>query len=308
MAIDGMHSDPPPWAAQLPALLTLLDALAKHAVEDTNAASLRFLQHLLEIENRVIAANQDTAAFLTRLETAYKEVEGYDKGRQSLDQELRQAYDLNHRLSGQVQACHRAMHSISATATRLEEELATLGYQSQDADHDGDKASARLLPLVLELRSTLQESSPNFQDIGKAGILEKLAEQDHLLDDVSRTWENLIDDYAALLRLKFDRNLAAQKAGAELEDAIRGALASAQTGDIIRQQIELVSAVILKMRDIFDGDASGPDMAAQMSEILADMSSSYVMSSQYEVHLEAIGPPASLQPAPTEDLPRFELF
>jgi len=77
-----------PWAGQLPALLTLLDGLARHAVEDTNSVSLGCLGHLGDIESRVAAADRDTEAYLDRPGDIDKLRGKHDEDRRALDAAL----------------------------------------------------------------------------------------------------------------------------------------------------------------------------------------------------------------------------
>ncbi len=108
--------------------------------------------------------------------------------------------------------------------------------------------------------------------------------------------------------MKIDRMRAAQRSGTELEHAIREALASAQTGDIIRQQIEVIAGIVLKLRAVAETGSAEEEIAAMLSGLIGEIPSSYVMRSQHEVHLAVTGRPARSGPDPDEDLPRFELF
>ena len=297
VAKDGAQVDRDPWAEQLPLLMSLLDGLARRAVDDTNATSLGFLVHLRDIEDRVIAANRDTAAVLDKLRNISSDLEDYGRARAPLDGAVDQARTFLWQLGDRLRGSHEVMRSIRSRANRLQAELAAGG-------EDSAVPKAGLRPLVDGILADLHLGGLDRPDHVEAG----LAGQDRLLDEVSATLENLFDDYAGMIRMKIDRTRAKQQSGAELEHAIREALASAQAGDIIRQQIELIADIILELRSVAE-NAGGPEaVAGMLSGLLAEISSRYVMQSQHEVHRGITGTRSPGGPEPGEDPPRFELF
>lgn len=304
METNGRKDNQSPWQEHLPLLLTLLDALAKHAVDDTNAAGLGFLAHLQDIETRVIDANSKTDVSLGKLRDVSNDLKEYDRGREPLEKALREARAFTRSLGDRIQASREVMRAAHAKASLLRAELVAAGSGNAATKIAGSALADRLLPLVEEVLSDLDTGRDDLPEHSRAG----LHEQDRLLEEVSVTIENLIDDYAAMIRMKIDRMRIAQRTGAELEYAIREALAATQAGDIIRQQIELIAGMILKLRVVAEAGRSEDLIASMLSDLISDIPSCYVMRSQHDVHLAVTGRRSPSGPDPDEELPRFELF
>ncbi len=342
MGRAGTFDENSPWTEHLPALLTLLDGLAKHAVEDTNSASLGFLGHLSDIESRVAAANRDTEAFLARLGDIDKLREKHDEDRRALDAALNEARAFGHTVAAQISESRQALQSISGSVRQMQDELVSIGRISKqigilsinasiesaragdagrgfaiiaqnirELSGDTQAITDRLRPLVELVHSELKthgiEGGHDAEGDRSAEVSDKLSEQDDLLRDVGDKLGKMAGEYADLIQVKLDRNRASLQSGAQLEDAIRAALASAQTGDIIRQQIELIATVILQLRDLARSGGDPQEIAGRLAELMGNISGSFVMKTQHDVQRLAEGTPAP-RPDPEEDLPRFELF
>ena len=338
----GTFDETSPWTEHLPALLSLLDGLARHAVEDTNSASLGFLGHLSDIESRVAAANRETEAFLARLGDIDRLREQHVEDRRALDTALSEARAFGHTIAAQISESRQALQSISGSVRQMQDELVSIGRISKqigilsinasiesaragDAGRgfaiiaqniralsgDTQAITDRLRPLVEHVHSELRthgiEGGRDSAADRSAEISTKLAEQDALLGELGEKLAKMAGEYATLIQVKFDRNRASRKSGAELEDAIRAALASAQTGDIIRQQIELIAGVILQLRDVARKGGQPEEISAKLAALMSNISGSFVMKTQHDVKRLASGQP-SPRPDPEDDLPRFELF
>ncbi|SOC21039.1 methyl-accepting chemotaxis protein [Rhodobacter maris] len=329
-----------PWASHLPALLDLLDGLARNAVNDTNATSLGFLNHLRQIEDRVLAANQGTAAFLERLGDIDKLAAGQEQERQMLDRALHEAIDFGARVRADILASHHALRSISGAIEQMNGELVRIGRISKEIGilsvnasiesaragdaglgfsviaqsirglaNDTQSITERLRPLVHKMHSEVQangfEAGRSALDASGSKLADQLTDQGALLSEVAQKMAGMSTSYADLIDVKRQRNAASRKAGEQLEDEIRSALASAQTGDIIRQQIELIIDVIGQMRAIAQTAPDNTTVDVQLGALMESIANSYVMKIQHDVHQGVTGMAAA---QPSEDLPRFELF
>lgn len=330
-----------PWSDRLPDLLSLLDRLARNVVEESNESSLGFLGYLQDIETRVIEGNRATDSFLDRLGDVDRLAERHEEDRRGLDQALRDAIEFGAVVREEIVASRQALHSIAGAIGQMQAELVKVGRISKEIGllsvnasiesaragdagrgfsviaqsirglaNDTQAITQRLNPLVeqvyTEVRDQELQSADAAMGDSSEDLTSKLTRQGTLLDDVAVKLATLSSDYAELIEVKRQRNRVARETGVKLEETIRAALASAQTGDIIRQQIELIIDVMGKVRTLAGAGCDSATINAALAQIHSDIAGSYVMKIQHDIHHASGG--HATAPTSDDDLPSFEMF
>lgn len=335
-----------PWSRHLPDLITLLDGLARNVIDETNATNIGFLGYLREIEGRVLEGNRATDSFMARLGDVNRMAAGHEEERKGLDRALQDAIAFGSVVRDEIVASREALRSIARSIGQMQDELVKIGRISKEIGllsvnasiesaragdagrgfqvisqsirtlaNDTHAITKRLNPLVEQVHNEVSQTG--FDGASTAGdgtttdLADKLTDQGALLDDVARKLAVLSSDYAALIEVQRERSVGSRDTGARLEETILGAMASAQTGDIIRQQIELIVAVLGEIRDVAAQGWDDESVDAGLARIRETIAGSYVMKIQHDIHRATTagtggsdGPPRSQD----DDLPSFEMF
>lgn len=330
-----------PWALYLPKLLDVLDGLAKRAVEDTNAASMSFLEHLQAIEQRVKAENREIESALKEIGDVNQLAEKQEEERELLDEAITDAIEFGSVVRREVLASRQAISSIAPSVAEMRSELSSIERISKginilavnatiEAARAGDAGlgfgviaesvrqlanetqmiTERLTPLVTSVHTEIVDySGANMgatSNQSQDELSVKLDAQGALLKQVGESLESLSTDYAKLIEMKRVKRERSAESGRVLEETIRSALSSAQTGDIIRQQIETIINALSLMREVAASVGDTANIHAALDEVLIGLSSKFVMKSQHDVHAEIAG--TGTTQTGEDDLPTFEMF
>lgn len=288
------------WADHLPRLLDLLNGLAQHAVDDTNAASIAFLSQLKGLEDRVASDNISSREALDRMREIDQIAKAQEAERTGLSEALRDAIHVAALVQTEVIASRATFANMEATLAQVTSAL---------AGHEADSPlKARLSPQVAKLEAELAAIKTHLRSTGLPedphGMQDRLAAQGTLLREMDAKLAKLAKDYSGLIAMKREQRQQVLESGQLLETAIRGALASAQTGDIIRQQIETVMLVLQQLREVAANSVVLPDIGQELRVILDGLSKRYVMRSQHLIHHEVMGDGIVM----SDEEPRMELF
>lgn len=288
------------WADHLPRLLDLLNGLAQHAVDDTNAASIAFLSQLKGLEDRVASDNISSREALDRMREIDQIAKAQEAERAGLSEALRDAIHVAALVQTEVIASRATFANMEATLAQV-----TSALEGHEVD---SPLKARLTPQVAKLEAELAAIKTHLRSAGLPedpnGMQDRLAAQGALLREMDAKLAKLAKDYSGLIAMKRAQRQQVLESGQLLETAIRGALASAQTGDIIRQQIETVMLVLQQLREVAANSVVLPDIGQELRVILDGLSKRYVMRSQHLIHHEVMGDGIVM----SDEEPRMELF
>lgn len=289
------------WADHLPRLLDLLNGLAQHAVDDTNAASIAFLSQLKGLEDRVASDNMSSREALDRMREIDQIAKAQEAERTGLSEALRDAIHMAALVQTEVIASREAFSKMENTLTQVAADL-------DNADPATATLKDRVAPQVAQMQADLAAIQSHVQSTGLPqdpdGMQDRLAAQGALLREMDEKLSRLAKDYSDLIAMKRAQRQQVLESGQLLETAIRGALASAQTGDIIRQQIETVMLVLQQLREVAANSLVLPDIKQELMLILDGLSKRYVMRSQHLIHHEVMGDGIVM----SDEEPRMELF
>lgn len=314
-----------PWTTSLPDLLEVLVALGQKAKEDTDAASLGYVMLLDEIERKVVAVNRNQSVSLEALGQLDGMAEAHEADRTQLGASLQNVRAVGHMIRGEISCSREAIAAVGDSIGQMDKELNTVSEIAEkinilainasiEAARAGDLGAgfqviaqnirtlandthgitSRLGPLIRKSTETISnfgaetgetEDASNGQS---ADVLRRIDEQADLLGQTEQMLENLSREYAALIEQRRTDLSAAINAGSEVESTIRSALAAAQQGDIIRQQIEGVIDGISAVHDIARDSDTAPAQAERLREVLDKLVNQYVMDSQRAVTQEVL--------------------
>lgn len=332
------YPDQTAWARLLPEILSILEGLGRNAVEDTNAASIAFLESLEKIEVMIVAANKSREASLNELSDMDRLSAQHEGDRVVLSKSISDAISFGSVVQGEIIASREALAAIGTSIGKMRGELVLVEriakeikilavnatIESARAGDAGrgfaviagsvrelaiktEEITQRLSPLV---NSAHDELSGHFHDTAQGemensrDVVEQLSDQGTLLSDVGDKLDALAQDYVGLIEARRERIKSHQNSGQEMESTIRAALASAQSGDVIRQQIETIVQAQAKLREIASSITDDPAVADALGDLLANLSSGYVMKSQHMADAKARGTAAGS----SDDGPLLEFF
>ncbi|MBT9382853.1 hypothetical protein KM176_03175 [Pseudooceanicola sp. CBS1P-1] len=329
---------PPPAvglsAPHLAALMEILERLALNAVEDTNRSSTDFITRLMDIETRVSSANHQHSAALAELTQIDAMAEGHADDRTVIDEAINTAIGFNQSIQVEYAASTNALQEVETSISELHKELGTISRIAKEIDllsinaaiaaaRAGEAGAGfsviaqairglalethnmtlRMEPLLQSARGTVQSHAARKQDSRdrhKGEIGQRLADQVTLLESMRVKLRQLATDYAALIENNRADVEHSQQAGQDVEQAIRAAMATAQYGDIIRQQIETIIGCLKTLRAVSERGAPLAETEPELERLLGGLSGGYVMDSQRRAH--AGGGPG------TPEEPQVELF